>query len=246
VIRNLCNGGFGGKIWPVNPKYSEIDGAPCYPDVASLPRAPDLAVIVTPARTVPRLITELAERGTRAAVVLSGGVDRASGLRQEMLDAAKPSCFRIVGPNCLGLFVPHIRLNASFAHLTPAPGQLALLSQSGAVASAILDWTATQNIGFSHIVSMGDMADVDVGDLLDYLAGAREGRAILMYLETVSNPRKFLSAARSAARSKPIVVVKAGRNAAAAQAAATHTGALAGNDQVIDAALRRARPAARQ
>ncbi|HEY7643883.1 MAG TPA: acetate--CoA ligase family protein, partial [Hyphomicrobiales bacterium] len=240
VMLNLRNGGFGGPIWPVNPKYSEIDGAPCYRDVASLPQAPDLAVIVTPARTVPRLIAELAERGTRAAVVLSAGVDRASGLQQDMLDAAKPSCFRIVGPNSLGLFIPHIGLDASFAHISPAPGKLTLLSQSGAVASAILDWTVARNIGFSHIVSMGDMADVDVGDLLDYFAGAGESRAILMYLETVPNPRKFLSAARLAARAKPIVVVKAGRNAAAAKAAATHTGALAGNDQVVDAALRRA------
>ena len=240
VWRNLRQGGFTGPVWPVNPKYTAIDEAPCFRDVSALPEAPDLAVIVTPAGTVPGLISELAAKGTRAAIVLSAGIDKASGLRQAMLDAARPACFRIIGPNCLGLFLPHIGLNASFAHLAPAKGKLALLSQSGAVASAILDWAAARNVGFSHIVSMGDMADVDVGDLLDFLAGDGTSRAILMYLETVPHPRKFLSAARSAARVKPVVVIKAGRNAAAAKAAATHTGALAGNDDVADAAFRRA------
>jgi acetyltransferase len=240
VWRNLREGGFAGPVWPVNPKYADIGGAPCFADVAALPQAPDLAVIVTPARTVPGLISELAAKGTRAAIVLSAGIDETSGLRQAMLDAARPTCFRIIGPNCLGLFLPHIGLNASFAHLAPAKGRLALLSQSGAFALAILDWAAARAIGFSHVVSMGDMADVDVGDLLDFLAGDATSHAILMYLETVPDPRKFLSAARSAARVKPVVVIKAGRSAAAAKAAATHTGALAGNDHVADAAFRRA------
>ena len=240
VWRNLRQGGFAGPVWPVNPKYTAIDEAPCFRDVSALPEAPDLAVIVTPAGTVPGLISQLAAKGARAAIVLSAGIDKASGLRQSMLDAAQPTCFRIIGPNCLGLFLPHIGLNASFAHLAPAKGKLALLSQSGAVASAILDWSAARNVGFSHIVSMGDMADVDVGDLLDLLAGDGASCAILMYLETVPHPSKFLSAARSAARVKPVVVIKAGRNAAAAKAAATHTGALAGNDDVADAAFRRA------
>jgi acetyltransferase len=240
VLRNLRAGGFSGPIWPVNPKYAEIDGAECFPAVAQLPAAPDLAVIVTPAQTIPDLIAELAAKGTRAAIVLSAGGDRTSGLRQKMLDAARDQTFRVIGPNCLGLFVPGIGLNASFAHIAPADGKLALLSQSGAVTSAVLDWSAGRNIGFSHIVSMGDMADVDVADLLDYLAGDLLARGILLYLETIPNPRKFLSAARSAARVKPVVVIKAGRHAAAAKAAATHTGALAGNDQVVDAAFRRA------
>jgi acetyltransferase len=240
VWRNLREGGFAGAVWPVNLKYAEIDGARCYRTVAALPEAPDLAVIATPAATVPGLISELAAKGTRVAVVLSGGIDKASGLRQAILDAARPTTFRIIGPNCLGLFLPHLGLNASFAHIAPAKGKLALLSQSGAVASGILDWAGARNIGFSHIVSMGDMADVDVGDLLDFLASDATSRAILMYLETIPHPRKFLSAARSAARVKPVVAIKAGRNAAAAKAAATHTGALAGNDHVVDAALRRA------
>jgi len=240
VWRNLRDGGFKGRLWPVNPKYAEIDGAPCFANAAALPETPELAVIATPPATVPGIVAELAEKGTRAAVVLTAGIDKASGLRQAMLDAARPTCFRIVGPNCLGLMLPHIGLNASFAHMAPARGKLALLSQSGAFASAILDWAAARGIGFSHIVSMGDMADVDVGDLLDFLAGEATSQAILMYLETIPNARKFLSAARSAARVKPVVVVKSGRNAAAAKAAATHTGALAGNDHVVDAAFRRA------
>ena len=240
VLRNLRGGDFKGPIWPVNPKHAEVDGLACFPNVAALPDAPDLAVIATPARTVPGVVADLAAKGTRAAVVLTAGVDEASGLRQAMLDAARPTCFRIIGPNCLGLFLPHLGLNASFAHVAPTKGRLALLSQSGAVASAVIDWAAARSIGFSHIVSMGDMADVDVGDLLDYFAGDATSRAILMYLETVPAPRKFLSAARSAARAKPVVVIKAGRNAAAAKAAATHTGALAGNDHVANAAFRRA------
>jgi acetyltransferase len=240
VLHNLRAGGFSGPVWPVNPKYSDLAGQPCYPNAAALPAAPSLALVVTPPATVPGIVTELAAKGTRAAVVITAGIDAASGLRQAMLDAARPTTFRIIGPNCLGLFLPHIGLNASFAHIAPAKGSLALLSQSGAIATSILDWAAARNIGFSQIVSMGDMADVDVGDLLDYLAVDINARAILMYLETIPNPRKFLSAARSAARVKPVVVIKAGRHAAAAKAAATHTGALAGNDHVADAAFRRA------
>lgn len=239
VLRNLRSAGFAGPIWPVNPKYPEIDGLRCYRDAAELPSAPDLAAIVTPPQTVPGIVGGLARKGTRAAVVLTAGLYRGSDLRQQMLDAGRAVCFRVIGPNCLGIFVPHIGLNASFAHLSPAKGGLALLSQSGAVASAILDWAAGRQIGFSHVVSMGDMADVDVGDMLDYLAGDGMARAILIYMETITNPRKFLSAARSAARAKPVVVIKAGRQAAAAKAAATHTGALAGDDRVADAAFRR-------
>ncbi len=240
VMKNLREGGFSGPIWCVNPRHRTIAGAPCYPNAEALPEAPDLAVIATPANTVPDVITELGRKGTRAAVVLSAGIGREDGLRQAMLNAAKPHCLRVIGPNCLGIFVPRIGLNASFAHIAPKPGHLALLSQSGAVASAALDWAASREIGFSHVVSMGDMADVDVGDMLDYLAGAANTTAILMYLETITNARKFLSAARSAARAKPVLVIKTGRNAAAAKAAATHTGALSGNDRVVEAAFKRA------
>jgi acetyltransferase len=240
VLRNLRTGGFAGPIWMVNPNHAEVGGTRCYPNAASLPEAPDLAIVATPAETVPAIITELGGKGTRAAVVLTAGLTRANGLRQAMLDAAKPFLMRLVGPNCLGLFVPKIGLNASFAHIHPSAGHLALLSQSGAVASAALDWAASHDIGFSHVVSLGDMADVDVGDMLDYLSAEAGTTAILIYIETITNPRKFLSAARVAARAMPVLVIKAGRNAAAAKAAATHTGALSGNDQVVSAAFKRA------
>lgn len=239
LMHNLTHGGFGGPIYLINPRHKTLGGVPCYASPADLPEVPDLAVIATPAETVPGIIKELGDAGTRAAVVLTAGITRANGLRQAMLDAARPHLLRIVGPNCLGIFVPNIGLNASFAHIAPAKGNLALLSQSGAVASAILDWAAAREVGFSHVVSMGEMADVDIGDMLDYLASEMSTTAILMYLETITNPRKFLTAARSAARVKPVLIIKAGRREDAARAAATHTGALSGNDRVIDAALKR-------
>ncbi|MEJ0097208.1 MAG: bifunctional acetate--CoA ligase family protein/GNAT family N-acetyltransferase [Bauldia sp.] len=239
VMRNVQGAGFAGAIWPVNPHYESLYGLQCWPTVAALPGAPDLAVIATPAATVPGLIAELGARGNRAAVVLTAGLTRESGLRQTMLEAARPYNLRIIGPNGLGLFVPAIGLNASFAHLTPSDGKLAFLSQSGALASAVLDWAVDRRIGFSTVVSLGDMADVDVADLLDMLAGDGSTDAVLLYLETVINTRKFMSAARAAARMKPVIVIKSGRSPAAAKAAATHTGALAGADGVIDAAFRR-------
>jgi len=239
VMRNIRGAGFAGAVWAINPKYRTVDGVPCWPTVAELPGVPDLAVIVTPATTVPSLVAALGAKGNRAAVVLTAGLTLENGLKHAMLDAARPYNLRIIGPNCLGLFVPAIGLNASFAHLTPSGGKLAFLSQSGALASAVLDWSAGRQIGFSTVVSLGDMADVDVADLLDMLAGDGSTNAVLMYLESVTNARKFMSAARAAARLKPIVVIKSGRSAAAAKAAATHTGALAGSDSVIDAAFRR-------
>jgi acetyltransferase len=240
VMENIVAAGFPGDIWPVNPKYDEVAGRRCYRDAAGLPGVPDLGVIVTPAATVPGIIADLGARGCRAAVVVTAGLTRENGLRQQMLDAAKPHLFRIIGPNTLGLIIPPARLNASFAHMAAEPGTIALLSQSGAIATSLIDWAADNDVGFSHIVSLGDMADVDVGDWLDLLAGDAKTRAIVMYLETVTNPRKFMSAARAAARIKPVIAVKAGRHEAAAKAAATHTGALSGADRVIDAALSRA------
>ncbi len=240
VLRNLVEAGFEGLVWPVNPKTPEIDGLPCFKRVADLPAAPDLAVIVTPPQTVPDLIHELGAKGTRAALVISAGLTQANGLRQAMLDAAKPYVLRIIGPNTLGLIVPPVALNASFSHRFPGTGKLALLSQSGAIVTSLIDWAAARDIGFSHVASLGDMADVDTADGLDWLASDIDARAVLMYLESVSQPRKFMSAARAVSRVKPVVAIKAGRHALAAQAAATHTGALAGGDRVADAALRRA------
>ena len=240
VFDNIVDGGFEGAIWPVNPKYSEIGGRRCYPDAASLPEAPDLAVIATPPATVPQLVGEFGRKGTRAAVVITAGLNAANGLRQKMLDAARPYLFRIVGPNTLGLMIPPLKLNAGFAHIPAPAGGIALLSQSGAIATSLVDWAVESNLGFSHIVSLGDMADVDVADYLDMLAGDIHTRTILLYLESIPNPRKFMSAARAAARIKPVIAIKSGRHEQAAKAAATHTGALSGADRVVAAALERA------
>jgi acetyltransferase len=239
VLRNVVHGGFAGPVWPVNPKARTIDGITCFARVADLPDAPDLAVIVAPPTTIPGLIGELGAKGTRTVIVITAGLTKANGLRQAMLDAAKPYLLRIIGPNTLGMMVPPVALDASFSHHAPAKGTLALLSQSGAIVTSLVDWAAARGIGFSHVVSMGDMADVDTGDGLDWLASDLDARAVLMYLETITEPRKFLSAARAASRVKPVVAIKSGRHAQAAQAAATHTGALAGSDRVADAALRR-------
>jgi len=239
VAGNLLDKDFKGKVWFVNPKHKTVFKEVCYPSMQDLPEVPNLAVIVTPAKTVPGLIDELGRRGTRAAVVISAGL-REGNLQQSMLDAAKPYCLRIIGPNCIGALIPGIGLNASFAQAMPQKGNIAFISQSGALVDAILDWANGRNIGFSSMISMGDMADVDVGDLLDYLASDPHTKAILMYLEQVTHARKFMSAARSAARVKPVIVVKAGRNEAAAKAAKSHTGALAGSDQVYEAAFQRA------
>ena len=245
VFRNLLQGGFAGPIMPVNPRHTAVAGVLAYPNIAALPLVPDLAVICTPAASVPGLIGELAARGTRAAVVLTAGLREAveadgQSLSQRMLEAARPKLLRVVGPNCVGLLVPGLGLNASFAHLNAEPGRLAFVTQSGALATAVLDWAHGRNIGFSHFVSLGDAADVDFGDVLDYLASDVNTGAILLYIEAITQARKFMSAARSAARNKPVIVIKAGRMPAGAAAAASHTGALAGADEVYDAAIRRA------
>ena len=238
VWRNLRQGGFRGARYAVNPKYRALDGEPVWPDVARLPAAPDLALICTPPASVPGLITALGACGTRAAIVLTAGLDAAQ--RQAMLDAARPHLLRILGPNGLGLLAPHIGLNASFAHIAAQAGRLAFVSQSGALVTAMLDWAQGRGIGFSQVVSLGEHADVDFGDLLDYLANDAATRAILLYIESIEAARKFMSAARAAARNKPVIIVKAGRTAAGQRAAASHTGALASSDIVFDAAIRRA------
>lgn len=245
VLANLLRGGFAGPVWPVNPKYRTLEGIPCYPNVRALPGIPDLAVIVVPPAAVPEQIAMLGEIGCRAAVVLTAGLSTQKApdgrtLQQAMLDAAKPWLLRILGPNGIGTMIPGLKLNASFAHTDAQPGQLAFVSQSGALCTIVLDWAKQHGIGFSHFLSVGDSADVDFGDIIDYLASDPQTRAILLYIESVKNARKFISAARAAARNKPIVAVKSGRNARAAQAAASHTGALAGSDDVYTAALGRA------
>lgn len=245
LTKNLICGGFNGSLFAVNPTSTSVHGLKAWPNVAALPETPDLAVIATPPATVPSLVAELAARGTRAVVIITAGFgegDDAPGreLLAATLTMARPHTLRLVGPNCLGVLVPGIGLNASFAHLAPTAGGLAFVTQSGAVATAVMDWAQTRAIGFSHIVSMGTMADVDFGDMLDWLAQDQACQAVLLYVEAVTHARKFMSAARACARLKPVIVVKAGRSAEGARAARSHTGALAGSDAVYDAAFRRA------
>ena len=244
VARNLRRAGFAGELMFVNPHHHAIEGVRVCPTVANLRHTPDLAIIVTPPESVPPLIGELAERGTRAAVVITAGFgelgNHGRALQQAALDAAKPHLLRIVGPNCVGVMVPGIGLDATFSHLAAPAGDIAFVSQSGALITAMLDWAAPRGIGFSHVVSLGDMADVDFGDMLDYLAADPQTRAILLYVEGITHGRKFMSAARAASRLKPVLVLKAGRSNAGARAAGSHTGVLAGADAVYDAAFRRA------
>jgi acetyltransferase len=235
VMRNLLAGGFSGPVMPVNPSRISVAGALCHPDVASLPVVPDLAVICTPAAAVPSVIAELGRRGTRAAVVITAGVDVGA-----MLRAARPHLLRVLGHNCVGLLVPGLGLNASFAPGSLGPGNIAFVSQSGALCTAVLDWAAARGIGFSHFISLGNSADVDFGDVVDYLALDPDTRSILLYIESVVHARKFMSACRAASRVKPIIAIKAGRFEQGARAAASHTGALAGRDDVYSAALERA------
>lgn len=241
VLANLKRAGFSGRIHPVNPKHTEIAGYPCYPGASALPEPVDLAVIATPPESVPGIVSEFAERGAGAAVVITAGLGQGpDSLRQQLLDAARPHTLRVIGPNCLGLLVPDLGLDASFSHAAPRKGDLAFLSQSGAVLTTMIDWANARNLGFSAMASLGDMSDVDFGDLLDWFAADIHTRAILLYVEAITDPRKFMSAARAAARAKPVVVIKSGRHAEAAKAAASHTGALAGVDEVYEAAFRRA------
>ncbi|WP_280156041.1 bifunctional acetate--CoA ligase family protein/GNAT family N-acetyltransferase [Piscinibacter sp. XHJ-5] len=238
VWRNLRAGHFAGPIRAVNPRHRTLDGEAVFERVADLPEAPDLAVLCTPPDTVPQLVTQLGSLGTRAAIVMTAGLSAAQ--KQATLAAARPHLLRVLGPNCLGLLTPHLGLNASFAHTDALAGEIAFVSQSGALVTAVLDWAKSRRIGFSHMVSLGERADVDFGDLLDHLASEPRTRSILLYIESIEAPRKFMSAARAAARNKPVIVVKAGRAGQGVKAAASHTGALAGSDVVFDAAIRRA------
>ncbi len=245
VLSNMRAAGFSGLLMGVNPRETEVDGIACYPSVEALPEDPDLAVIATPPDTVPGLIAALARRGCAGAVVITagfgeGGAEAGLARRRAMLEAARPALLRIVGPNCLGMVVPGAGVNASFGPVPARDGGIACFTQSGAVAAALMDWGHAHNVGFRYLISLGDMADVDFGDLLDYAASDPGTKAVLLYVESVTSARKFMSAARAAARGKPVIVVKSGRHPAASAAARSHTGALAGADAVYDAAFRRA------
>lgn len=229
---------FRGPCYAVNPNRTQLLGERTWPDVASLPERPDLGVVCTPPAAVAGAVRDLAARSARAAIVLTAGLDEAS--RAELLAIAHASGMRILGPNCIGAMAPHAGLNASFAHASAEPGPLAFVTQSGALMTAMLDWSRARNLGFSHFVSLGDQLEVDCADLLLFLADDDKTQAILLYLESVQDSAKFLAAARQASRKKPVLVVKAGRSEAGSRAAKSHTGALAGSDLVFDAAVRRA------
>jgi acetyltransferase len=245
LLRNLDAGGFGGPVWLVNPRHEEVGGRPAYADLGQLPAVPELAVIATPPAAVPGIVRKLGEMGNRAAIVLAAGLAgqrdvRGRTLKQAMLDAANPYLLRVLGPTSAGLLVPALGLNASAAASCALPGRIAFVSQSGALMTGMLDWARSRGIGFSKFISLGESADVDLGDMLDYLATDGATSAILLHLEELRYARKFMSAARAAARSKPTIVLRSGRAMDEMRAAACQSGALAGVDDVYDAALRRA------
>jgi acetyltransferase len=243
VLWNLISSPFGGTVYPVNLKKTSVLGIKAYPSVRSLPEVADLAVIVTPAETVPGVIEECALAGVKGAVVISAGFREAGRrgleLEREILAAARPAKMRIVGPNCLGVMCPISGLNATFAHTVARPGSVAFVSQSGAMCTAILDWSLREQIGFSAFISAGSMLDVGWGAWIDYLGDDPHTRSIVVYMESIGDARSFLSAAREVALNKPIIVIKAGRTEQAAKAAASHTGSMAGSDDVLEAAFRR-------
>jgi len=243
LLWNLISSPFGGTVFPVNPKRSSVLGIRAYPNVAALPEEVDLAVICTPARTIPGLVRECVDAGVEAAIVISAGFKElgpeGAALEQQVVEEARKGEMRIIGPNCLGVMCPISGLNATFARGMARPGSVGFISQSGALCTAVLDWSFRENVGFSAFVSVGSMSDVGWGDLIDYLGDDPRTRSILIYMETIGDARSFLSAAREVALNKPIIVIKPGRTEAAAKAAASHTGSLTGSDEVLDAAFRR-------
>jgi len=244
LMKNLLEGGFPGPLFPVNPRYSTVHGLPAFKSILDLEPGVDLVIIATPIHTASDLVKECVQKEVGGAIVISAGGKEAGekgrDIEELIRSTAYASGLRIVGPNCLGIIRPGLRLNASFASEMPEPGNLAFVSQSGAICTAILDLAFKEHIGFSHFVSVGSMLDVDFGDLIDYLGNDPSAKSILLYIEGLTNVRKFMSAARAVSRVKPIVVLKAGRSSAGAKAAASHTGAMTGEDAVYDAAFKRA------
>jgi acetyltransferase len=244
ILANLIGGGFRGVVYPVSPSVEAVMGIPCFPNTAALPKVPDLGIICAAAAQVPGFVRECGEAGIRGLIIVSAGFRETgpAGLALEQSIQAESRRFeglRILGPNCLGIISPGQSLNASFAGAMPRPGHVAFVSQSGALCTSVLDWAAEEKLGFSHFISTGNMIDVDFGDLIDYLGEDESTRSILLYIESISDARKFMTAARAFARMKPIVAYKAGRFPESAAAAASHTGALAGEDAVYDAAFER-------
>lgn len=243
LLWNLISSPFGGTVFPINPKRKSVLGIKAYPSIADVPEPIDLVAIATPAATVPNIISECVAADVKAAIIISAGFKEIGpegiALEQEILEKAKAGNLRIIGPNCLGVMSPTNSLNATFASAIAAPGNVGFISQSGALCTSILDWSFRENVGFSAFISIGSMLDVDWGDLIYYLGDDPNTESIVIYMESIGDARSFLSAAREVALTKPIIVIKAGRTAAAAAAAASHTGALAGSDEVLNAAFRR-------
>ncbi len=244
LMENLLDGGFSGTLLPVNPKYTTINGLACFDSVSSLELGVDLAIIATPIRSVADIVSECVEKKIGGAIIISAGGkeigEQGREIEEKIRRIATAGRLRIVGPNCMGIIRPATHLNASFASEMPVAGNLAFVSQSGAICSAILDLALKERIGFSHFVSIGSMLDIDFGDIIDYLGNDPSAKSILLYIESLTNSRKFMSAARSVSRIKPIIVLKSGSSPAGAKAAASHTGAMAGEDAVYDAAFKRA------
>jgi acetyltransferase len=243
ILWNLIRSPFGGTVFPVNPKRANVLGIKAYPTIADIPDPVDLAVLVTPAPTIPDLIGQCVDAGTKGAIVISAGFKEIGPegveLEQRIMEHANRAKMRIIGPNCLGVMNPLTGMNATFAADIARPGNLGFISQSGALLTAVLDWSLQENVGFSSIVSLGSMLDVDWGDLIDYLGNDPNTRSIVIYMESIGDARSFMSAAREVALNKPIIVIKPGRTEGAARAAASHTGSLTGSDEVLDAAFRR-------
>ena len=244
IFRNLIGSGYEGIAFPINPNRESIQGVQAYKTVQELPRIVDLAIIATPAKVVNEIVEECGKLGIKGILIISAGFKEIGKegleLEKELWRIKEKYNLRIVGPNCVGFILPYFNLNATFASSMPLKGNIALISQSGAVCGAILDWAEAANVGFSGFVSVGSMLDVDFGDLIDYFGMDIHTRSIVLYIESITNARKFMSAARSFARSKPIIVIKSGRFSEGAKAAASHTGAMAGEDAIYNAAFRRA------
>ena len=241
VFRNLIGSGYNGVVYPVNPTKESILGVAAYKSINEVPKVVDLAIIVTPATVVCDVVEECGKKGIKGILIISAGFkeigEEGKKLEQQLLGLKEKYKLRIVGPNCVGYSLPYLNLNATFASSMPDRGNIALFSQSGAICGAILDWAAAAKVGFSSFISVGSMLDVDFGDLIDYFGRDIYTKSIVLYAESITNARKFMSAARGFARVKPIIVIKSGRFAEGAKAASSHTGAMAGEDQIYDAAF---------
>jgi acetyltransferase len=243
VFRNLIGSGYEGVVYPINPNRESVQGVHAYKTITELPKVVDLAIIITPAITVPDILEQCGKMGVKGVLIITAGFKeigpQGAALEQQLFGIKKKYNMRILGPNCVGFIMPYLNLNASFTGSTPDKGNIALFSQSGAVCGAILDWAAAAKVGFSSFVSVGSMLDIDFGDLIDYFGLDQHTRSLVLYVESITNAKKFMSAAKSFARVKPVIVIKSGKYSEGAKAAASHTGALAGEDAIYEAAFRR-------